>query len=437
MILRLPGCRLRVLGFLAWCVALVQLPQACGQENWPRFLGPNGVAVAHAEAIPTEWRTADYKWRVKLPGIGHSSPVVWGKRIFITAALEEDATQIIRCLRSSDGGLIWKRDFHSQTHRKHSFNCYASATPALDAERVYMAWANPESFIIVALDQRTGSVVWQRDLGPFKAQHGFGASPVVYGNLLIVPNEQDGPSSIVALDCRTGAVRWTTPRNAVKAAYSTPTIFQPENGPPQLITTSMAHGVSGIDPSTGKLLWELPVFRYRVVGSPSVAAGLIFATCGEGGVGRQMVAVRPGNPATGRQAELVYELQKYLPYVCTSVAHGELLFALFDQGALTCVEAATGKIVWQEKLSARFFSSPLRVDDRLYCISRDGKMFVFAAARQYQLLATIDLEEPSFATPAVADGVMYIRTQSHLMALDGAGRTASQAAQNASAAASR
>jgi outer membrane protein assembly factor BamB len=388
-------------------------------QNWPRFRGPNGEGTSEATTIPVRWTTADYRWRVKLPGTGHSSPVVWGDRVFVTSAEEEDATQIIRCLRTSDGGLIWKRDFASTTHPKHKFNCYASSTPALDADHVYCTFASPEQYAVVALTQAKGRPVWRRDLGPFVAQHGFGASPTLFDDLLIVPNEQDGESSIVALDRATGETRWLAKRRTVKAAYSTPCIYRPASGPPQLILTSWAHGISSLDPRTGEPNWEQAVFKHRVVGSPIVAAGLVFGSCGTGGVGKQMFAVRPGNSTTGDASEIAYELKRSLPYVCTPVAHGDLVFAWFDRGVVTCLDGPTGAIVWQERIGGDYFGSPVRVADRLYCISREGEMVVLAAARQFKVLARIDLEEPSNSTPAIADGVMYLRTISHLMAIGG------------------
>ena len=174
-----------------------------------------------------------------------------------------------------------------------------------------------------------------------------------------------------------------------------------------------------MDPSTGKPNWELPVFQWRGVGSPMIVSGLIIASCGEGGGGKRTVAIRPGEPLKNIPPKLEYEFQGSLPYVPIPVAYGELLFLWSDSGVVTCADAPTGKIHWRERVGGKFFGSPVRVRDRLYCMSREGLMYVLAAAPQFKLLAKIDLEEPSNATPAVADGVMYLRTNSHLMSLGG------------------
>jgi len=186
-----------------------------------------------------------------------------------------------------------------------------------------------------------------------------------------------------------------------------------------LLATSSAHGFSALDPATGKSLWELPVFKQRVVGSPLVACGLVFGTAGSGGSGKQMFAVRPADPAKKVEAAVAYELKESLPYVPIFVSDGRRVYLLGDQGVMTCIQPSDGKVLWRERIGGTYFASPVLVDGRLYCASREGRMVVVAAADQYKLLATVDLEEPTNATPAVAGGVMYIRTLSHLMAIGG------------------
>jgi len=400
-------------------VLVLSATSASGQE-WTRFRGPNGTGIAEAANIPVQWTAKDYRWRVELPGIGYSSPVIWGQKVFVTSALEEDATQIIRCLRTSDGGLLWERRFSSITHPKHRFNCYASATPPVDQDHLYVVWATPKQYNLAALEHEHGRTVWQRDLGPFEAEHGFGASPILVGDLLIVPNDQNGKSSVIALDRTTGKIQWEAARRSKIASYSTPFLFEPEGAPAQLILTSSSHGVSSLDPKTGKTLWELELLNNRIVGSGAVASGLIVATCGVGGAGTRTVVIRPGVPSKGVQAELAYDVPKgALPYVPVPVTCDSLLFLWYDRGAVTCLDAPTGKVHWRERIQGEFFGSPVRVGDRLYCISRDGDMVVLAAADKFKLLARFSLEERSNSTPAIADGVMYLRTVSHLMAIGG------------------
>jgi outer membrane protein assembly factor BamB len=357
-----------------------------------------------------------------LAGIGHSSPVVWGEQIFVTSTLDDEGSRIIQCLKAADGSSIWQQSFKATPFDLGNSTTYDTASPTVDEKRVYMAWGTPSEYIVVALDKREGKEAWRRDLGPFNGDHGYGASPVLFEDMLILSNDQTGPSSTFALDCLTGKTRWRVNRRMVKTAYSTPVIYQPEDGPPQLILACSAHGVSSLDPYSGKVHWELAdVFGdIRVVGSPVVAAGMIFAQCGGGRGGKRMIAVKPGNPAEGIEAQVAYDVDGSLPYVPTPVTRGNLLFFISDSGVASCIDAPSGKLLWRERVGGNYFGSPVRIGDRIYCMSRAGEMVVLAAADEYRLVGRIDLEEPSHSTPAVANGVMYLRTFSHLIAVGGA-----------------
>jgi outer membrane protein assembly factor BamB len=397
------------------------LPSLAAGDEWVRFRGPNGTGQSDASGIPTTWTNNDYKWRVKLPGISNASPVISGEQVFVTSANQEDGTRHIHCLKTVDGSVIWQQSYGATTFDLVNSKAYDTATPTVDADHVYMAWGTPDEYAVVALGRKEGNEVWRRDLGPFNGDHGFGASPILCGDMLILPNEQTGPSSIVALDRVTGKTQWQVDRRMVKTAYSTPFIYRAGDGPAQLIFASSAHGVSSLDPQTGKSNWELgDVFgEIRVVGSPVVAAGLIFAQCGGGGGGKRMIAVKPGNPADGTEARLAYDIKDSLPYVPTPVAKGDLLFFVSDGGVASCIDAPTGERLWRERIGGNYFGSLIRIGDRIYVISRSGEMVVLAAADEFEVLGRIDLEEPSHSTPAVADGVMYLRTLSHLMAIGG------------------
>jgi len=409
---------------IQWIVLAVIVSSACfgGEPSWARFRGPNGSGQSDFANIPLKWTIKDYRWRVELPGVGHSSPVVCGDRVVVTSADEKDATLIVLCLQASDGRRLWRHDLSARVYAKSSLNTYASSTPALDTEHAYVASTTPEQYTVVSLDLKDGRRVWRRELGPYDSEHGFGASPIVWEDLLIVPNDQDGPSSVFALDRATGVTRWRVERRVEKAAFATPCIFHRDGEKPQLILSSWANGVTSLDPRTGKRNWELPVFQCRVVGSPMVAAGMVFAAAGGGGIGRQMVAIRPGDPGQATEAKVVYRIETAIPYVPTPVAKGNLVFLWQDHGIVSCLDAPTGKVHWRERVGGDYFSSPVRVGDRIYCPSRTGEMLVLAASERYQLLARFPLGERTHSTPALANGRMYLRTVSHLMVIEGNGK---------------
>lgn len=400
---------------MAWiCLATIVAPA----QEWTRFRGPNGTGLSSATTIPVDWTEADYNWRVELPGVGHSSPVIWDDKLFLTSANEDSAERIALCLSTKDGRILWERRFPSQVHKKHLRNSFASSTPAVDANHVYLCWTTPDDHVVMALDHAGGDV-WKVDLGPFVSQHSGGISPVVYQDMLIMGNDQDGTSFLTALDCRDGSTRWRTERRSAVVAYSTPCVFEEPGRAPELIFNSEAHGISGIDPLTGQTNWEVEVFDKRSVSSPVIAAGLIFGSCGSGGGGNYVVAVKPGNKTTKQKAELAYKITEMAPYVPTLLAKGSLLFMWGDRGVVSCVEAATGAKLWQERVGGNFSGSPVCVGNHLYCIAEDGTVVVLAAGPKFELLAKNPLGEDSRSTPAVADGRMYLRTHSHLISLGG------------------
>lgn len=390
-----------------------------GGEPWPRFRGPNGEGAVESASIPEHWTVADCNWRVELPGSGYSSPVVWGDRVVVTSALPDDGTQVIRALRTADGGTLWETRFPAVSYSKHAFNSFASSTPALDGQHVFYTWTTPEHQFVAALALDTGRELWRRDLGPYVSQHGSGASLMLCEGMVIVPHETDAESFVAALDVSTGAIRWKCPRRTEKTAFSTPFLYTAEGSPPQLILASWAHGLYSLDPRTGKPNWEWAQFQNRVVGSPVPAAGRILVSNGEGGIGRQFFVLLPGSPGGTTQPRLAYEVKESLPYVTCVVARGDLVFLWFDKGVVTCLDGPTGAVHWRERIGGDYFGSPVRVGSRLYCISRAGELVVLAAEAKFQDIARIDLGEPSHSTPAVADGAMYLRTTSHVLAIGG------------------
>ena len=263
-------------------------------ENWPRFRGDNGTGVVSSGGkLPTEWSPGDFSWNIELPGLGHASPVIWGDKLFVTSAIDEGAIRYLFCLNSVTGEQIWSRVIGLARSHKHNKNSWASSTPAVDGEHVYVAFADEETHTLTAYDF-SGDIVWRRDIGTFESQHGQGVSPIVYNDLVILPNDQMGPSSVVGFDRKTGHTVWSTIRTHRRTSYATPFILRQEGRPDELICLSGAMGVSSLDPNTGHLNWLTGELPLRTVASPILADGLIIASCGGGGIGKLLIAVEPG-----------------------------------------------------------------------------------------------------------------------------------------------
>jgi outer membrane protein assembly factor BamB len=400
---------------------LLLLPKPGHTQEWTRFRGPNGSGISAATTVPVQFTEADYNWKIQLPGVGHSSPVLWGKRLFLTSAEEVTGKRHVLGVNASDGKIVWDRSYDFSGYKKHTLNSFASGTPAVDADGIYFTWTTAGALTALALDHN-GKDLWSRDLGKYDAMHGGAGSPIVVGEIVIVTNDQDGEGSFLAgLDRKTGEVRWKRPRNSsASAAYSTPLVYQPKDGPPEVIFTSTSHGVTSLDPRTGDLNWEVPnLFRARCVGSPILAKGLVFGTAGTGGGEKQAVAVRPGSKRDGTAPKVEYQVARGISYVPTPIASGDLLFLWGDAGVVTCLRAATGEQVWMERVGGNFYGSPVCVNGKLYAVGAQGEVVVVEASDQFKVLGRSILGERSNATPAVADGVMYFRTESHLISVGG------------------
>jgi outer membrane protein assembly factor BamB len=403
-------------------------------EAWNRFRGPNGSGISTAKTVPVRWTDEDYNWKIGLPGPGHSSPVVWGQRVFVTCGDPATARRTVLCVDAATGHTLWTHDEPSQPHGQHRDNGYATATPAVDSDGVVVTWSTPAAVMLLALDL-DGRVLWRRDLGPEISLHGSGSSPILYQDLVVLFNDQedmerspgrkkDGPnpagrSFLTGIDRQTGRTRWETERQTFLAGYATPCMYR-DGDRAELIFASTAHGLMGIDPATGTVNWECgQPFLDRAVVSPVVAPGLVIATHGAGLRGTRCLAVRPGSRARGTEPTVAYAVTSAVPMVPTPLVKDGCLYLWADDGVVSCLQVETGEVVWRERVDGEYFASPIWIDHRLYCVSKAGEVVVLAAADTFEVLSRVPLGEPSFATPAVAGGVMYLRTRSHLFSLGG------------------
>ena len=412
------------------CMLLVGLcAAAVGAQEWTRFRGPDGTGIGRADGIPARIDESSYAWKVNLPGPGHSSPVLWGKKIFLTCegpgkiarpqgrgqadSPPSEANRQLACLSAADGKVLWTWREKFTTYPHNRLNSFAACTPAVDADRVYVTWASGGKYFAVAIDHQ-GKKVWQRELGDFSAKHGAGSSPIVVDGIVLVGNDHAGKTStLCGLDAQTGRTRWKIDRKSGPTSYMTPAIYRPAGGKPQAIFVSCAQGVTSVDPADGKINWQVQCnFTLKAIASPVFAGGLIFVSTGRGG-GRESAVIRPPKGAKG--ASIAYKLDKEVPYVPTPIAIGGYVFVLNDNGTLTCVEPGTGRKLWREKFTGVHYPSPVCIGGRIYIINNKGEISTVQAAATYKLLATSKLPEGTQATPAVANGCMYIRTLNHLI----------------------
>jgi len=423
--------------------------QASAAENWPRFRGPNGSGVVTDLKFPAEWSETNYRWKIDLPGIGHGSPVVWGDRIFLLAASEPPPAPKRRkgkkaaaqkpkpaaaakpqswtpiCVSTKDGSVLWKQEIIAvdQKHKGHRFNSPASTTPAVDGKRVVFTWGTPEKLTMAAFSHE-GEKLWQSDLGPISGGHGFAASPMLLGDLVILNNDQEkGGGNLLALDANTGAVKWTVKRRSQRISYSVPCVFE-SDGRQLLAFVNWQHGFTIIDPKDGSVVAEKSVFNTdtneRAISSPVVYKDLIIGTCGFTANPKHCVAMR----LNGTELEEVWRIERNVPHIPSLIVIGDRAYLWDDAGIVTCVQAATGEEIWKDRVpgvEGKCFGSPVSDGEKIFCIDESGKVNVIAVADELKHLATNELGELCRTTPAIGDGAMFVRTYGKLMAVKGAG----------------
>jgi outer membrane protein assembly factor BamB len=370
-------------------------------------------------SIPDKWEAANFLWRKPLPGVGHSSPVVWGDKLFVTSAIPETGEQIVQAYDAISGNNLWEERIAppaASPYRHHDFNSLASSTPALDAQHVYVTWLVDGKVMIAAL-RHNGDGAWRKEVGDYKENHGFGSSPVVVDDVVCVAADSEAESAIVGFDAKSGNERWRVPRKSGSTSFATPCLLDSTADEKLLLTLSTADGLTAIDAKTGKLVWQAfeDDIPQRCVGSPTVTNGLILMQCGQGGGGKWLIAAR--SDAGDEPPKEVYRIAQGAPYVPTPVVAGDLLFLWLDRGIVSCLDLTTGKLHWKERIGGDFHSSPVRIGDRIFGTSIQGEVIVLAAKPTFELVARNSLDEPCRATPAVAHDRLYLRTDSSLMCI--------------------
>jgi outer membrane protein assembly factor BamB len=420
---------------LPFCFAHILAGETAKQGasvNWDRFRGPNGTGTSNDKDIPLKFGASEnIIWKVELSGFGNSSPIVWGKYLFIHSTSKDGKRRSLLCLDTTDGKIRWQKSIPAKFAKIRADSSMASSTPTTDGKAVYVSFWDGQDVHVSAYDFE-GNALWSKNLGTFNSQHGAGASPILYKDKLIlahdmdkddfttrVPNER--PSLLIALDKRTGQLIYEVPRVAERTCYSAPFLrHQPGEKEPELVVTSTT-AVTGYNIATGAKLWEAKGWQehaikipMRTVASP-VLVGNILCVCSGGDAGRFAIGLALPGPDHADAPQRVWENRKDFPYVPSPVTRGEHVYFVNDAGFAGCYHARTGKRVWFERLAdTGFHASPLLIDGKIYATSVAGDVYVFAAEPAFRLLARNELGEVVRATPAVADGRLYVRGQRHL-----------------------
>ena len=384
-------------------------------ENWNRFRGINGEGRFKKINLPVTWNSRDYTWEIKLPGVGHSSPVIWGNKLFTTCASTSGATQYVSSIDCKTGQVLWQKEFNSVPYSHHKFNSYASSSPAVDQDFVFVSWTTKNSNDLICMDH-SGKLIWRRDFGTFQTQHGNGFSPIVHKEFVFVTHDHESDSALFALNRKTGKTLWKVDRIGSKPSSSTPTIYETNNGKTYVVSSSQSHGCYAVDVETGKILWETGqgTLDKRSVSSPYFSGGHFFASCGSGGRGSRFLIIQPPTEED-KNISIKHIITKNAPYVPTSLVIEDFVFILTDSGIASAIDLESGNTLWRERVDGNFFASPIICGNIIFACSTDGKVFTMIAKRSgIEILGNSVLGETTHNTPAISEDGIFFRTYSKL-----------------------
>ncbi len=423
-------------------------------KPWHGFRGDNNAGVVDGQFPPTAWDATTGKnlaWKTAIPGLGLACPVVWGDKVFVTTAINEESpkpslrigqygdvdsvketarhTWKTYCLEASTGKVLWEQTAYTGVPKikRHMKSSHANATPATDGKVVIVNFGS-EGLYCYTMD---GNLQWRIDLGKLGSswffnpdyEWGFGSSPIIFTDTVIIQCDIGKNSFIAAYSLSNGEQLWMTPRDEIPS-WCSPTVVLPEKGPPELVTVASKHA-RGYDPYTGTELWKIGKFSEIAVPTPFYASGLIFLTTGYRPI-QPIFAIKPGSkgdltlPKDKESSEqVVWSKTRGGPYLPTPLVYGEHLYVCSNSGVLSCYEAKTGKVLYQQRLggSNGYTASLVAADGRIYCTDEEGLVRVVKAGPKFELLALNKLGEECLSHPAISNGRMFFRTRGHVMAV--------------------
>ena len=417
--------------FLSGAVAALIIIPSKAELEWPQFRGPTGIGISESKKLPLEWSWQEHvRWHVPIHGRAWSSPVIDGEKIWLSSATPDGRELFGICVNLQDGKIIHdlKLFYVEKPQYAHPFNTYASPTPVLERDRVYITFGSPGT---ACLDSSTGEKIWERRDLECNHFRGAGSSPILYKNLLIMNFDGSDFQYVIALDKISGKTIWKTNRSIDfkdltpegkpaadgdwRKAFSTPLVHDFGDGP-----VLISHGSKALyayEPETGKELWHVEEQKtHSGSGRPVVGHGMIYVSMGHSK--SELWAIKPGGSGDVTQTHVRWKVKRNVPTRSSPVLEGDLLFMVDDGGIASCIEAKSGKEVWNERIGGTYSAAPLAVPGRIYFFSEDGKTTVVESGRAFKVLATNPLGDGFMASAAVTGNSLIVRSKTELYRID-------------------
>ena len=435
-----PACRLEVnmprlalaLGLLAVCCSWMS--SSAHAENWPGWRGPRGDGTSLEKNVPTDWDAQTGKnilWKVKVPGVGHASPIVWDDRIFTVSCLEKELERILLCWDRHTGKKLWQHTVvRAPLETRNTLNSYASGTPATDGKLVFATFLDvdgstiparnvgrarpvtPGRMVVAAYDFE-GNQKWLAKPGGFVSVHGYCSSPVLYGELVIVNGDHDGDSYIVALEKSTGKTVWKVPREHKTRSYVPPLIREIDGRVQMVLSGSKC--VMSYDPADGSEHWKIDGPTEQYVASMVYDGKLFYMSAGFPTY--HVMGIRPDGKGNVTDTHVAWHVTNARCYVPSPVVVNGYLLIANDRGLANCYEAATGKRLWQVRLGDHYSASLVTAGGLVYFPARNGVTKIIRPGPELDVVAENKLGEYCCASPAISHGRLYLRDEKNLYSI--------------------
>ena len=407
--------RLRLISFcFLWTV--VQPLYELKAQNWPAWRGPNGDGTSIETNLPTQWDSiSNVSWKSKVPGGGHSSPIVWENRIFMLSALMETQERVLLCFDEKNGELLWQQTvIHTPLEKIHPHNSYASGTPATDGKLIYVSMLDGENVLVAAYDFN-GKQVWKERPGTFSSPHGFSCSPVLYKNSVIINGNSQKGGFLAALNKSDGRLIWKTDHPEAAHSFSTPLIREAA-GKMQLFFGGNKITAS-YNPDDGSMFWFVKGPSEDFCSTPvyNEKQGLLFLS--SAWPKRILLAIRPDGSGDVTESHVQWQTTKGAYYVPSPVCTDQFLFSTMTNGVVHCLDISTGSTLWEEKLGKQY-SSAVLADGLVYMPNDEGQITVIKPGPTFVPVSTNSIGETMNAPPAISNGKIYLRGEKHLFCIE-------------------
>lgn len=388
--------------------------------DWPEFRGPTGQGLVPEGRLPTEWSlTRNVAWKQAIPGSGWSSPIVVKGHVYLTTSVpvgdgaKKDQSLDALCLDAATGKIVWQQQVFSQEGASapgiHSKNSHASPTPIVHGDRLYVHFGHQGT---ACLDLE-GKVLWRNSSIKYQPVHGNGGTPILVDDALIFSCDGGDQRFVVALDRKNGEVLWKVDRPGSpvkKFSFSTPLLIT-VNGVRQVISPA-SDVVSAYDPKTGREIWRVRYDGYSVIARPVYGQGVVFLSTGFDNP--ELLAIRPDGTGDVTETHVAWRMNKNAPQTASPLLVGTELYIVADKGMASCLDAATGRVHWQQRIGAGASASPIAADGKIYFEDEEGTCTVVKAGTKFEQIAKNSLDERTLASFAAADGALFVRTAKYL-----------------------